>query len=100
MWAEAATNYFDRARHLGFFHNLLALDSGYFSVPQRLLAWFIALLPVRPSLVPYFYDVFQMTLSFLLVFAFCHPCFRSLVGCDLLRMLFSFFILLVADFES
>jgi hypothetical protein len=100
MWAEMATNYFPNANSTSYFQKLFSTDAGYIPAPQRLIALIGNAFSLPASSIPYFYTWSAITLTGVLIGAFCLAPFRKVVQSDLLRFSAAIAILIVADFET
>ncbi|WP_378147450.1 hypothetical protein ACFJGV_05510 [Cnuibacter sp. UC19_7] len=100
MWAEMATNYYQRTLDTSWFDQLFATDAGYIPLPQRIIALVLSRIGVSTEVIPYAYTMAGLVLGGLLVAAICLPHFRPLIGNDFLRAAAAAAILLIADFET
>jgi hypothetical protein len=100
MWAEMATNYFLNANSSSYLEKILATDSGYIPVPQRLIAFIGHIFNLPASSIPYFYTWMAIFLTAIMIGAFCLAQFRVLVKSDAMRFFTAIAILIVADFET
>lgn len=99
MWVEAGTNYFPNSRAPSLITKLFALDFGYLPLPQRIIAAISTLFNFPASSIPYFYKWSATLLTAAVVGTFCLKPFRALVQNDLLRLLTSIVVLMIAPFE-
>lgn len=98
-WAEAATNYYYYAHHSTLLSQLTATDSGYYALPQRLIALAATLLYLDPAETMYFYNVSGLLWSAICTSFICHNMFRFLHHSDVTRFLLSIILAMLPDFE-
>lgn len=94
MWAEATTNYFWNAKHLGLWENLWAVDSAYLPWFPRLVAVLVDRLGLNPVWNASVYQGISIFFISICSSTLCLPTFRVLIKSDTMRFLITLGLLI------